>query len=247
MVILPASLRAGGMENDVAARATAAVLVGAIVLGAVALGLATAGVGPAAPVTDIAEDTAQQNANRAIKADIEIHANREAKASRLILVEPVVPGIRFIDRPATRRDTLHESFALIDLPSTPLQRFAALPPVLPDSDGLPAPKSPLDTIRNPLINDAQIESIRKRLKLTPAQDKLWPAVRRALHDLVIAHAARQKKARRGETLAIDPDSPEIGRLKAAALPLFAQLRADQKRELTMLARIIGLEAALARL
>jgi hypothetical protein len=242
MVIPPAARRAGGMENTVAARAAAAVLGGAIALGAAALGLATAGVAPVAPSAAVAQD-----ATRALKADIEIHANREAKASRLALIEPVVPGIRFIDRPATWRDLLHESFTLFDLPRTPLEQFAALPPVLPDGGGLPALRSPLDDIRNPLINDAQIESIRKRLKLTAAQDKLWPAVRDALHDLVIAHAARQKKARRGETVALDPNSPEIGRLKAAALPLFAQLRADQRRELNMLAHIIGLQSALARI
>lgn len=235
------------MEIGVAARATAVVLVCAIALGAVALGLATAGVIPSAPPQDVARAAADQAATRALKADVEIHANRESKEDRLTLapaVEPVAPAVRFVDLPSTPGDLLRESFAAIALPQTPPERYAALPPVLPAPA---APKSPIRDLRNPLLNDAQIESVRKRLKLTPAQDKLWPAVRNALHDVILAHAARQKKARRGESVALDPASPEIGRLKAAALPLFAQLRADQKRELNMLAHIIGLESALARL
>lgn len=239
------------MEKGVAIRTTAVVLVCALAVGAAALGFAMAGATlSASPEAEAVPDAGAQTANRMRKADVEIHANREAKEDRLRLAVPVAavaPPVRFANLPATPSDRLHESFAAIALPRTPLQRYAALPPTLPDAAPLPALKSPLDDIRNPLLNDAQIESIRKRLKLTPAQDKLWPAVRRALHEVIIAHAAKQKRARRGESIALDPASEEVRHLKAAALPLFAQLRADQKRELNMLARIIGLEAALARL
>lgn len=224
------------------------VLASVIAAGAIALGLAMAGVTPSAPFGDVAEPTAPpadiQTANSSVKADIEIHANRETKQDRLDLAEPVVPAIRFTALPLTPRELLHDSFAAIDLPRTPPALYAALPPILPE----PAPpKSPIEDLHNPLLNDAQIEGIRKRLKLTPAQNRLWPAVRAALHDVILAHAARQKRARRGEHVVLDPNSAEVGRLKAAALPLLAQLRADQKRELQMLARIVGLESALARL
>ena len=233
-----------------AIRTTAVVLVCAIAIGAAAAGFVAAGVPLSAPSGETVHEASEQSANRSLKTDVEIHANREAKDDRLILVPPVapvVPAVRFANRPATPGELMHESFAAIAMPQTPLARYTALPPVLPDAEPLPGPKSPIDDIRNPLLNDAQIESIRKRLKLTPAQDRLWPAVRSALHDVILAHAARQKKARRGESVALDPASAEIGRLKAAALPLLAQLRADQKRELNMLAHIIGLGSALARL
>jgi hypothetical protein len=40
---------------------------------------------------------------------------------------------------------------------------------------------------------------------------------------------------------IDPEAEEVQQLKSAAMPLLFQLREDQKREVRMLARLIGLE------
>jgi hypothetical protein len=40
---------------------------------------------------------------------------------------------------------------------------------------------------------------------------------------------------------IDPDAAEVQQLKTAAMPLLVQLREDQKREVRLLARLIGLE------
>jgi ABC-type transporter Mla MlaB component len=46
---------------------------------------------------------------------------------------------------------------------------------------------------------------------------------------------------------MDPDSAEVSQLKSAAMPLLVQLREDQKREVRMLARIIGLEAVASQI
>ncbi|MEA2898194.1 MAG: hypothetical protein QOJ84_3809, partial [Bradyrhizobium sp.] len=42
-------------------------------------------------------------------------------------------------------------------------------------------------------------------------------------------------------------SAEVSQLKSVAMPLLVQLREDQKREVRMLARIIGLEAVASQI
>ncbi len=98
-----------------------------------------------------------------------------------------------------------------------------------------------------VLNDAQIASIKRRLKLTPEQERMWPAVEAALHKIVYTknamtsqpHAAQSGGA---STAYIDPASAEVKQLKAAALPLLARLNDEQKREVKMLAYVMGLEA-----
>ena len=46
---------------------------------------------------------------------------------------------------------------------------------------------------------------------------------------------------------IDPNSPEVQRLKSAAMPLLMQMRDDQKREVRQLAHVIGLADVAAML
>lgn len=88
---------------------------------------------------------------------------------------------------------------------------------------------------NALLNDAQIASIKSRLKLTAEQEKLWTPVETALRGI----AWRRGADRRGSgPAALDAQSVE--RLKSAAAPLMGRLRDDQKREIRSLSHVMGL-------
>lgn len=94
-----------------------------------------------------------------------------------------------------------------------------------------------------LFNDAQLVSIKARLRLTPDQEQYWPAVEEALRAISWRLATRQDSRRpvRGhQAQMIDPGSPEVARLKSAAFPLIMSMRADQKEQVRQLAHTMGL-------
>jgi hypothetical protein len=98
-----------------------------------------------------------------------------------------------------------------------------------------------------VLNDAQIASIKQRLKLTAEQERMWPAVEAALRKIVYTKNAMTPQTRAAQssgsaTPYIDPSSAEVQQLKAAALPLIMRLNDEQKREVKMLAYVMGLEA-----
>jgi hypothetical protein len=97
-----------------------------------------------------------------------------------------------------------------------------------------------------VLNDAQIASIKHRLKLTTEQAQMWPAVEAALRKIVYTRTAMNPKSAGqsgGSPVAyIDPTSPEVRELKSVALPLLMRLNDEQKREVKMLAYVMGLEA-----
>lgn len=117
---------------------------------------------------------------------------------------------------------------------------AAAEPKEPASAAPPSRSS----ARSPnVVNDAMIASIRRRLKLTAEQEKLWPPVEAALRKIVYTRAAlTSRHGRAGATAYIDPDSPEVQELKVAALPLLMRLNEAQKREVRELAYVMGLQA-----
>jgi hypothetical protein len=101
-----------------------------------------------------------------------------------------------------------------------------------------------------LFNDAQLASIKARLKLTPSQEQYWPPVESALRDIGLraAHAAVRKTDPRGSQVRvaeIDPNGEEVQRLKSAAFPLIMSMNEDQKREVRMLAQVMGLQQVAA--
>gem|GEM_PF-479431 len=96
-----------------------------------------------------------------------------------------------------------------------------------------------------LLSDAQIASIKQRLKLSSDQESYWPPVEIALRAVARKiHSKRQGDSTSG-SIPIDPDSEEVQQLKSAAMPLLFQLREDQKNEVRSLARLIGLEKVAA--
>jgi hypothetical protein len=104
----------------------------------------------------------------------------------------------------------------------------------------PAPPKPYS-----LLSDAQIASIKERLKLSPDQESYWPSVETALRAVAQRIQANRQASRHPDphanSMPIDPDAPEVQQLKSAAMPLLFGLREDQKREVRSLARLIGLE------
>lgn len=98
-----------------------------------------------------------------------------------------------------------------------------------------------------LLDDAQIASLRTRLKLSPTQEEFWPAVEVTLRNVIRQHARNSRKSSPGVTPQIDVNSAEVQQLISAAVPLIMRLSEEQKREVRALARIIGLETVASRI
>jgi hypothetical protein len=102
-----------------------------------------------------------------------------------------------------------------------------------------------------LFNDAQLASIKTRLKLTDYQEQYWPPVENALRAIghAVAHGTPPKTtaptalgyANESRLAQIDPDGPEVAQLKSAAFPLIMSMNDDQKQQVRVLAHVMGLE------
>jgi hypothetical protein len=142
-----------------------------------------------------------------------------------------------------RGDSLRQSYAAVD-PTTPQAEPLATPPPLPK----PRPRVQLlrrQQAAYTLLSDLQIDAIKVRLKLNAEQERSWPAVENALRAL--ATRLHTMKTSGTSPTELSADSVEFTNLKAAATPFFTQLNADQKRELKLLAHLIGLGKVVAQL
>lgn len=94
-----------------------------------------------------------------------------------------------------------------------------------------------------MLNDAQIASIRRRLHLTPDQERMWPAVEAALRN--IAYARTREARRHGASVmsfaSLDPYGSEVQGLKSAAFPLIMSFNSEQRNEVRSLAHVMGLD------
>jgi hypothetical protein len=88
-----------------------------------------------------------------------------------------------------------------------------------------------------VFNDAQIASIKRRLRLTQYQESLWPGVEAALRNINY----KKNSGRAGRMATVDPNSPGVQQLKSAAFPLIMSFSEEQKDEVRQLARLMGLE------
>jgi hypothetical protein len=102
-----------------------------------------------------------------------------------------------------------------------------------------------------VFNDAQIASIKRRLNLTKDQEEYWPAVEAMLRRLAWkktpenAHGKGVPIAER-PLAALDVSSVDLARLQSTTGPLLMSFNEDQKRELRMLAHLIGMQDVLAK-
>lgn len=94
---------------------------------------------------------------------------------------------------------------------------------------------------NHVLNDAQIASIKARLKLTPDQQRYWPGVEAALRG--IAYKVNKSG---GKLAAIDAESAEVQQLKSAAVPLIMSFSEQQKSEVRQLVQVMGLQKLAAQ-
>jgi hypothetical protein len=95
-----------------------------------------------------------------------------------------------------------------------------------------------------VLNDAQIANIKRRLRLTPDQESLWPAVEVALRNISYTKKGQEMKVASTHTnpmAYVDPNSADVQRLKYAALPLIMRLNEDQKQEVRSMAHVMGLD------
>jgi hypothetical protein len=113
----------------------------------------------------------------------------------------------------------------------PVERRASLVPTAP---ARPKPD-------NHLLNDAQIASIKARLKLTPDQQRYWPGVEAALRG--IAYKINKSG---GKLASVDADGPEVQQLKSAAIPLIMMFSEQQKNEVRQLVQVMGLQKLAAQ-
>jgi hypothetical protein len=166
-------------------------------------------------------------------------SNTDGKRDRLPVTVAVEP------ESLTEIDKMLESGLRLDLNETPADAstgFEGRVP-LPRPRGIPRPPQQKTYT---LLSEAQIAAIKSRLRLSPAQERHWPAAEEALRDM--ARALHEK--RQGNPAApppLDATAGEFAQLKSAADPLLESLRDDQKRELRSLARLIGLDVIAARI
>jgi hypothetical protein len=91
---------------------------------------------------------------------------------------------------------------------------------------------------NAVLNESQITSIKRRLNLTPEQERYWPAVAAELRKM-------EYKRDRTQTAAVDMSKVNVEGLKSAGYPLVMSFNDDQRRELKSLAHLLGLESAVS--
>jgi hypothetical protein len=104
----------------------------------------------------------------------------------------------------------------------------------------PAPKP---VRRTPtVLSESQIAGIKKRLNLTPDQERYWPAVAAELRKLEY----KKDKADSGSRMAaVDTSKVNVEGLKSAGYPLVMSFDDDQRRELKSLAHLLGLESVMS--
>jgi hypothetical protein len=135
--------------------------------------------------------------------------------------------------------------------------MAAVPPdaeiARPQLDGpseriplpVPAPARRSSGRLNAVLNDAQIASVKQRLRLTADQERMWPAVEAALRSIsyskTAARSASEARVQGKQVASIDPNSSEVQNLKSVAFPLLMSFSEPQKEEVRTLTRLMGLE------
>ena len=174
-----------------------------------------------------------------------IVSNWEGKSDRLAIATAAPAAPEPLQTSAIVNEPLRQAYA-----TTPSAAIEGLK--IDDSATLRVPAKPKPVAKAAaqksyaLLSDAQIASIKERLKLSPSQEYYWPAVENALRAVARKiHATRHADPNGANTPVIDPEAEEVQQLKSAAMPLLFQLREDQKREVRTLARLIGLEKVAA--
>jgi hypothetical protein len=119
--------------------------------------------------------------------------------------------------------------------------YAAPARATPEAKAAPVKPAASNRESRQVLNSAQIASIKKRLGLTPEQERYWPAVEASLRQM-----AWKKSDKKGEAKVVDMSTVDVDGLKSAAFPLVMSFNDEQKRELRSLAHLLGLESVASR-
>src|SRR5262245_35312287 len=119
---------------------------------------------------------------------------------------------------------------------TTASHAAAAPAVPAKAAAVHKPKS------NAVLNSAQLASIKRRLNLSPDQERYWPAVEAELRKM---EYAKRSPAGATRTASVDMSKVNVEGLKSAGYPLVMSFSDDQRRELRSLAHLLGLESVMS--
>src|SRR3974390_3127414 len=147
-------------------------------------------------------------------ASIEIPvSNKQAKSDKLLVVATDSAPIEPFQPDALPTEPLRQAFAAT--PSAEIEGLKIASPETQPPMPQTAPPKPKVAIKPPaqkpyaLLSDAQIASIKDRLKLSSYQESYWPAVEKALRAVARKiHASRQADPNGGGAI-IDPESAEV--------------------------------------
>ncbi len=117
---------------------------------------------------------------------------------------------------------------------------AAAKPTLASAATKPVPKPVRRS--NTVLSESQITGIKKRLNLTPDQERYWPAVAAELRKL---EYKKDKSDPGSRMAAVDTSKVNVEGLKSAGYPLVMSFDDDQRRELKSLAHLLGLESVMS--
>jgi hypothetical protein len=144
---------------------------------------------------------------------------------------------------AEQVDTSTASEQTATLPPTRVQRPLALSAQPTAKVAALAPHPRINDRPGYMLSDTQIASIKDRLRLTPDQEEMWPAVEAALRNIAYTRAQQARlhgsPANATQTAAVDPDA--VQGLKSAAVPLIMSFNAEQKEEVRNIAHVMGLD------
>jgi hypothetical protein len=126
--------------------------------------------------------------------------------------------------------------------TAPVVMAAATPEAVATSEPSVKAVAAIHRRPNAVLDDGQIASIKRRLHLTPYQERMWPAVESELRKLAVA-APTHQQAKRGtkEPPKLELSSADVARLKTAALPLIMSFNEEQRGELRNMAHVTGLD------
>jgi hypothetical protein len=124
----------------------------------------------------------------------------------------------------------------------PKPAAAARPKVALASAAPVAPKPPKPR-SNAVLNDSQLASIKRRLNLTPDQERYWPAIEAELRKMEYTRNSQGGS----RTASIDMSKVNVEGLKSAGFPLVMSFSDDQRRELKSLTHLLGLDSVMAGL
>jgi hypothetical protein len=171
-------------------------------------------------------------------------AERNVAAMKLRAAEESAAADRalFIPAPTYAQAAIQARPAPVVAAATPVRRPA---PQVHLASVAAKPAVPARSLTRPgaVLNDAQIANIKRRLNLTPDQERMWPSVEAALRNLNYGKTGPHKGGHDAAqaVASIDPAGADVQNLKMAAMPLIMSFSDDQMRELQSITHVAGLD------